>query len=112
MMKAIKNFMNKPVTWGDSFKWSGIVLGLYAAVIGACVAYEKWTDYKAEKEMLKKMLFVYGGLNGYCLAWRRLYDRGNYIGADGLSCIARHTFKPVFVTYMDFFMESYTKRKN
>ena len=29
MMKAIKNFMNKPVTWGDSFKWSGIVLGLY-----------------------------------------------------------------------------------
>ena len=29
MMKAIKNFMNKPITWGDSFKWSGIVLGLY-----------------------------------------------------------------------------------
>lgn len=23
MMKAIKNFMNKPITWGDSFKWSG-----------------------------------------------------------------------------------------
>lgn len=55
MMKAIKNFMNKPITWGDSFKWSGIFLGLYAAVIGACVAYEKWTNYKAEKEMLKKM---------------------------------------------------------
>lgn len=54
--EGIKNFMNKPVTWGDSFKWSGIVLGLYAAVIGACVAYEKWTDYKAEKEMLKKIL--------------------------------------------------------
>lgn len=49
MMKAIKNFMNKPITWGDSFKWSGIVLGLYAAVIGACVAYEKYTNYKAEK---------------------------------------------------------------
>lgn len=29
MMKAIKNFMNKPITWGDSFKWSGILLGLY-----------------------------------------------------------------------------------
>lgn len=42
--------------------------------------------------MIGFMLFVYGGLNGYCLAWRRLYDRGNYIGADGLSCIARHTF--------------------
>ena len=38
MMKAIKNFMNKPITWGDSFKWSGTFLGLYAAVIGACVA--------------------------------------------------------------------------
>lgn len=55
MMKAIKNFMNKPITWGDSFKWSGTFLGLYAAVIGACVAYEKWTNYKAEKEMLKKI---------------------------------------------------------
>ena len=55
MMKAIKNFMNKPITWGDSFKWSGTFLGLYEAVIGACVAYEKWTNYKAEKEMLKKM---------------------------------------------------------
>ena len=30
MMKAIKNFMNKPITWGDSFKRSGIFLGLYA----------------------------------------------------------------------------------
>lgn len=58
------------------------------------------------------MLFVYGGLSGYCLAWSRLYDRGNYIGADGLCYIARYTFKPVFVKYMDFFMESYTKRKN
>lgn len=27
MMKAIKNFMNKPITWGDSFKWSGTFLG-------------------------------------------------------------------------------------
>jgi hypothetical protein len=54
MMKAIKNFMDKPITWGASFKWTGFVLGLYAAVIGACVAYEKWMDHKAEKEMLKK----------------------------------------------------------
>ena len=54
MMKAIKNFMNKPITWGDSFKWSGIALGLYAAVIGACVAYEKLVSYKAEKAMLNE----------------------------------------------------------
>lgn len=55
MMKAIKNFMNKPITWGDSFKWSGIILGLYAAVIEVYVAYEKFASYKAEKEMLNKM---------------------------------------------------------
>ena len=55
MMKAIKNFMNKPITWGDSFKWSGIVLGLYAAVIGAFAVYEKVLAYKAEKAMLHKM---------------------------------------------------------
>ncbi len=59
MMKAIKNFMNKPITWGDSFKWSGTFLGLYAAVIGACVAYEKWTNYKAEKDMLTLPIRLY-----------------------------------------------------
>ena len=58
------------------------------------------------------MLFVYGGLNGYCMAWSRLYDRGNYIGTDGLSYITRHTFKPVFAKYVDFFIASYAKLKN
>lgn len=54
MMKAIKNFMNKPITWGDSFKWSGIALGLYAAVIGTIVAYDKWITYKDKAERLDK----------------------------------------------------------
>lgn len=54
MMKAIKNFMKKPITWGDSFKWSGIALGLYAAVIGAITAYEKWIAYKDKAEKLDK----------------------------------------------------------
>lgn len=58
------------------------------------------------------MLFVYGGLSGYCMAWSKLFDRGNYIGADGLSYIARYTFKPAFAKYVDFFMEAYTKQKN
>ena len=53
-MKAIKNFMKKPITWGDSFKWSGIVLGLYAAVIGTIAAYEKWIAYKDKAERLDK----------------------------------------------------------
>lgn len=54
MMKAIKNFMKKPITWGDSFKWNGIVLGLYAAVIGTIAAYEKWIAYKDKAERLDK----------------------------------------------------------
>ena len=62
--------------------------------------------------MIGYMLFVYVGLIGCCMAWSRLYDRGNYIGADGLSYIARHTFKPVFAKYVDFLMASYTKQKN
>ena len=62
--------------------------------------------------MIGFMLFVYGGLNGYCMALSRLYDRGNYIGADGLSYIAKHTFKPVFAKYVNFLMASYTKQKN
>lgn len=54
MMKAIKNFTKKPITWGDSFKLSGIVLGLYAAVIGTIAAYEKWIAYKDKAERLDK----------------------------------------------------------
>jgi hypothetical protein len=46
--------MMKAITWGDSFKWSGIVLGLYAAVIGAIAAYEKWIAYKDKAERLDK----------------------------------------------------------
>nr|DAN91049.1 MAG TPA: hypothetical protein [Caudoviricetes sp.] len=46
------------------------------------------------------------------MAWSRLYDRGNHIGAYGLSYIARHTFRPVFAKYVDVFMASYTKQKN
>ena len=49
MMKAIKNFMNKPITWGDSFKWTGSALGLYATVIGGILAYEKWKGFKDAK---------------------------------------------------------------
>lgn len=50
MMKAIKNFMNKPVTWGDSFKWSGIILGLYATVLGGFAIYKEVMTRKAIKE--------------------------------------------------------------
>lgn len=46
MMKAIKNFMKKPITWGDSFKLNGIV--------PMTAAYEKWIAYKDKAERLDK----------------------------------------------------------
>lgn len=47
MMKAIKNFMNKPITWGDSFKWSGIFLGLYSLQSGSAMSdREKGTRWR------------------------------------------------------------------
>ncbi len=35
MMKAIKNFMNKPWTWGTYFKFCCVAMGLWIAIIGA-----------------------------------------------------------------------------
>ena len=48
MMKAIKNFMNKPWTWGTYFKFCGVAMGLWAAIIGAYVAYVKYVNKKTE----------------------------------------------------------------
>lgn len=53
MMKAIKNFMNKPFTWRGYFRLCGIVTGLYAAIVGLYVAWAKWNDYKEQKEISK-----------------------------------------------------------
>lgn len=53
MMKAIKNFMNKPITWGSYFRICGTVTGLYAAIIGLYVAWTKWQDYKWWKDISK-----------------------------------------------------------
>lgn len=55
MMKAIKNFMNKPFTWGSCFRLCGIVTGLYAAISGLYIAWLKWDDYKRQKEISKAM---------------------------------------------------------
>lgn len=35
MMKAIKNFMNKPWTWETYFKFCGVAMGLWIAIIRA-----------------------------------------------------------------------------
>lgn len=53
MMKAIKNFMNKQWTWGTYFKLCGVVYGLYAAVLSAFIAWEKYQEHKELKEIQK-----------------------------------------------------------
>lgn len=49
MMKAIKNFMNKPWTWGTYFKFCGVAMGLWATIIGAYVAWAKYVNKKNEE---------------------------------------------------------------
>lgn len=53
MMKAIKNFMNKQWTWGTYFKLCGVVAGVYCALIGGIVAWEKWKERKELKKIQK-----------------------------------------------------------
>ena len=56
MMKAIKNFMNKPWTWGTYFKFCGVAMGLWTAIAGAYIAWAKWNEKKALKEMQESNL--------------------------------------------------------
>lgn len=56
MMKAVKNFMNKPLTWGTCFKLSGIVMGVYAALAGAHIVWLKWSEKKELDEMKESNL--------------------------------------------------------
>lgn len=55
-MKAIKNFMNKPWTWGTYFKCCGVGAGLSLAILGAFAAWAKWNEKKALKEMQESNL--------------------------------------------------------
>lgn len=56
MMKAIKNFMNKPWTWGTYFKCCGVDMGLSLAILGTFAAWAKWNEKKALKEMQESNL--------------------------------------------------------
>ena len=56
MMKAIKNFMNKPWTWGTYFKLCGVGAGLSLAILGTFAALVKWNEKKALKEMQESNL--------------------------------------------------------
>ena len=57
-MKAMKDFMNKPWTWGTYFKLSGIVAGVYCALLGCVLIWEKWKEHEeAESEKKRKEYF-------------------------------------------------------
>ena len=49
-MKAMKNWMNKPWTWGTYFKLCGWVAGAYCVLIAGICAWEKWKEHEEEKE--------------------------------------------------------------
>lgn len=52
-MKAMRNWMNKPWTWGTYFKLSGIVAGVYCALFGAVLVWQKWKEHKELEEYQK-----------------------------------------------------------
>lgn len=54
MTKAIKNFMEKPVTWGAYLKLCGIASGLVIAITGAYIAYIEWENRKFVREIRKE----------------------------------------------------------
>ena len=64
-MKAIKNFMNKPWTWGTYFKCCGVGAGLSLAILGAFAAWVKWNEKKALKEMQESNLEDHALLSFY-----------------------------------------------
>lgn len=51
MTKAIKNFMEKPVTWGAYFKICGIASGLAVAITGVYIAYIELKNRKFMSEI-------------------------------------------------------------
>ena len=52
----LKNFMDKPWTWGTYFKLCGVVMGLYGAIAGAFYARMKWNQKRALDKMRESNL--------------------------------------------------------
>lgn len=55
---------------------------------------------------------VYGGVCGYVCAWKELFDRGNYVGADVLLYVAKCTFRDVPRWLIENAVKYYTKSKS
>lgn len=54
MRQKIKNFMDKPITYGATCKASAIVLAIYAVIAGAWLIYKKFVLNKIENDEFEK----------------------------------------------------------
>ena len=51
MLNKIKNFMNRPITWGDSIKCTAGVYAVWSIFLACYFVYCKIEDWKSRKEL-------------------------------------------------------------
>lgn len=54
MLTKIKNFMNRPITWGDSFKYAAGVYAVYGIILACVCGYIKVRDWLRWKKVEKQ----------------------------------------------------------
>ena len=54
MFKKFKDFCNTPITWGTSFKLSGVCALIYMIVALSLILYSKYQTKKFEESLQKK----------------------------------------------------------
>lgn len=58
-MNKIKNFMNKPITWGGYFKMCGVCVALSMLTYGGGIAYVNYQYNKSQRDAVERAkLFV------------------------------------------------------
>lgn len=58
-MNKIKNFMNKPITWGGYFKMYGVCVALSMLTYGGTIAYINYQYNKSQRDAVERAkLFV------------------------------------------------------
>lgn len=55
MLNKIKNFMNRPITWGDSFKYAAGFYAVWGILMAGVWGYFKFRDWY-EDRMIKKQI--------------------------------------------------------
>lgn len=54
MIKKFKNFCDTPITWGTSFKLSGICALIYMTIALGFILYSKYQSKKFEESLQKQ----------------------------------------------------------